>query len=366
MMKRPSFLFALSLIGLLAACSKDSDNNSNNSPSLDNTAYALDFGAFPSPNIAVDNPLTVEKVKLGRMLFFEKKMSLDNSMSCASCHRQEHAFSDTAQFSIGVHGLPGKRQAMAVFNMAWNSNGFFWDGRAPLLRDQSLKPIEDSLEMAENLDNVIDKLSQMQLYRDQFVRAFGSSEINEERMSFALEAFMNSIVSVNSTYDAFLRGDVQLTAQQERGRFLFFQEYNPFFPAQSGADCAHCHSNINFENDLYMNNGLDSDGSMTDLGFFEVTGNVGDKGKMKVPSLRNIALTAPYMHDGRFSTLEEVVQHYNIGVQQSASLDPALAMTLPGGLLLSDTDVDALVAFLHTLTDLDLPNDAAYSDPFAQ
>lgn len=355
---------SIAFVWTISSCSEDDGGNGNSQVVLDNTPYVLSFGAFPPPPIADDNPLTVQKVELGKMLFFEKRLSLDNSMSCASCHRQEHAFSDTSRFSIGVHGLPGGRQAMAVFNMAWNQNGFFWDGRAPLLRDQSLMPIEDSLEMAEDLDNVIDKLSGLKSYRNQFKRAFGSTEITEEKMSFALEAFMNTITSVNSKYDAYLRGELQLSAAEERGRLLFFQEYNPFFPDQSGADCAHCHSNINFENDLYMNNGLDEAGSISDPGFADVTGNPMDHGKMKVPSLRNIALTAPYMHDGRFTTLEEVVSHYNTGVQPSPTLDPALAMTLPDGLLLSDQDIDDVVAFLKTLTDEDMMSNEEFSDPF--
>lgn len=354
--------FGILLLTLFVSCSEEADSNGP-SLGLDNTPYSLNVGAFPPPSIAVDNPLTIQKVALGRMLFYEKRLSLNNSMSCASCHRQEHAFSDTSRFSIGVHGLPGKRQAMAIFNMAWNTNGFFWDGRAPLLRNQSLMPIEDSLEMAEELQNVIDKLSVLPNYRDQFTRAFGSEEITAERMSLAMEAFMASITSVNSRYDAYLRGEVQLNASEERGRWLFFQEYNPFFPEQSGADCAHCHANLNFENDLYMNNGVDAS-EFSDPGRALVTGNPMDHGKMKVPSLRNIALTAPYMHDGRFSNLHEVVAHYNNGLQSSATLDPALAMTLPNGLLLSDQDIDDLVAFLLALTDQDLLTEEAFSNPF--
>lgn len=346
----------------LASCAEDPHSNT---PAivLDSSPYTLNIGAFPSPALAADNPLTVQKVALGRMLFYEKRLSLDNSMSCASCHRQEHAFSDTSRLSIGVHGLPGKRQAMAIFNMAWNENGFFWDGRAPLLRNQSLMPIEDSLEMAENLGNVIDKLAALPNYRNQFIRAFGTDEITAERMGLAMEAFMVSISSVNSRYDAFLKGEIQLSASEERGRWLFFQEYNPFFPEQSGADCAHCHSNLNFENDLYMNNGIDAS-EFGDPGRALVTADPMDHGKMKVPSLRNIALTPPYMHDGRFRSLEDVLHHYNTGIQSSATLDPALAMTLPNGLLLSDQDIIDLVAFLHTLTDRDLINQEAFSNPF--
>lgn len=329
----------------------------------DQTPYELEIGEFPPPPIASDNALTNKGVQLGRMLFYEKRLSRDNSISCASCHRQEHAFSDTNQFSIGVDGHPGGRQAMAVFNMAWNTNAFFWDGRGHLLRDQSLMPIEDSLEMAETLPNVIAKLEAVQAYKDQFKRAFGSEEITSEKISLAMEQFMNSIVSVENKFDQFLRGEATLTAPEERGRKLFFTEYNQFFPGSSGADCAHCHSPKNFENDSYMNNGLDAGPDIDDFGRENATGNAMDRGKMKVPSLRNIELTPPYMHDGRFNTLEEVVEHYNSGIKPSPTLDPALANTMGTGLFLDAQDKADLVAFLKTLTDIDLMTNPKYSDP---
>ena len=330
----------------------------------DGSPYTLSYGAFPPPPIASDNPLTVQGVALGRMLFYEKALSLDGTMSCASCHRQEHAFSDTARLSIGVHGLPGKRQAMGVFNMAWNGNNFFWDGRAALLRDQSLRPIQDSLEMAETLDHVVAKLNGMQAYRDQFSRAFGSAEVTPLKMSLAMEQFMNTIVSVDSKYDRSLTGAATLTESEDRGRELFFAEYNQYFPDQSGADCAHCHSPKNFENDQYMNNGLESDASLLDIGRQSVTGDAADRGKMKVLSLRNIALTAPYMHDGRFTTLDQVLDHYNTGLVSSTTLDPALEATRGTGLMLSEQDKQDIIAFLHTLTDEVLPTRSEYADPF--
>ena len=296
------------------------------------------------------------------MLFYETMLSKDGTMSCGSCHRQKHSFADTNTLSIGVEGLPGKRQAMAVINMAWNTNEFFWDGRAHLLRDQSILPIQDELEMNETLENVVSKLSAEQSYKDQFKRAFGSTEISSYKISLALEQFMNSIVSVDSKYDQYLRGDVALTDSEERGRELFFTEYNEFFPATSGADCAHCHSPTNFSNNEYMNNGLDA--TITDIGREDVTMSAADKGKMKVTSLRNIELTTPYMHDGRFTTLEEVVDHYNNGLEMSPTLDPALANTINTGLMLDAQDKADLVAFLKTLTDQTFLNNQEYSDPF--
>jgi cytochrome c peroxidase len=329
-----------------------------------NEAITLDYGIFPPPAIADDNPLTVAGVNLGKILFYEKMLSKDNSISCASCHRQKHAFTDTSRFSIGVRGLPGGRQAMAIFNMAWHTNEFFWDGRAHLLRDQSLKPIQDHLEMDESLPHVIAKLQSSAIYPTLFKRAFNTEVISSELMSKALEQFMNSIVSNKSKYDDYLAGTATLTSQEERGRFLFFTEFNPSFPNASGADCQHCHGGSNFENDNYMNNGIDSDASMTDMGRMVVTNNPSDKGKFKVTSLRNIELTPPYMHDGRFNTLDEVVDHYNL-VTNSSTLDGSFQQQLPyNGLNLSQNDKSALVAFLKTLTDYQLINNPKLSDPF--
>lgn len=349
-------------VAIVSGCSKNDDNNG--SVEWDKTPYELDIGNFPVPPISEDNTLTEQGVQLGRMLFYDKKLSRDGTQACASCHMQEFAFNDTARFSLGVRGLRGKRQAMSVFNTAWHTNEFFWDGRAHLLRDQALKPIQDELEMDETLENVIEKLKSSQDYKDQFIRAFGSDEVTEERMALALEQFMNSIVSTSSKYDDYLADPSVFTESEERGKQLFFTEYNPFFPEKSGADCAHCHSGYNFENDRYMNNGLDGDAEMTDLGRWEVTEIEKDKGKFKVPSLRNIELTAPYMHDGRFSTLEEVVDHYDHGLKQSSNIDPALVQTIDKGLMLSDQDKKDLIAFMKTLTDQKMMTDERYASPF--
>ena len=172
----------------------------------DETPYELELNFMPAPQIPDDNTLTIEGVKLGRQLFYETDLSSDGTMSCGSCHRQEHAFSDSNRLSIGVRGLPGKRQAMAIVNLAWNTNEFFWDGRAHLLRDQALMPIQDELEMDETLDNVVQKLSSQDEYKDQFFRAFGSKEINSYKISLALEQFMNSLVSTNSKWDRYMMG----------------------------------------------------------------------------------------------------------------------------------------------------------------
>ena len=364
-MKNIHFLLLCSMILLMFSCKDEVISPPVVEPVvLDETPYELKYGALPEPNLPADNALTQAKVQLGRMLFYETDLSKDGSQACADCHRQEHAFSDTTRFSIGVQELPGKRQAMSVVNMAWNDNEFFWDGRAHLLRDQSVLPIQDELEMDETLENVVTKLKAKKDYTDQFIRAFGDDAITDDRMALAMEAFMFTITSYSSKYDKSLTGELELTESEERGRELFFTEYNPFFPEFSGADCQHCHGGANFENDEYMNNGLDTDAEMEDDGRMTVTEDAADRAKFKVTSLRNVAVTPPYMHDGRFQTLEEVVDHYNEGIRSSSSVDPAIENTRETGLFLTAEDKVDLVNFLKTLTDEEMLVNEEFSSPF--
>jgi cytochrome c peroxidase len=354
---------AFVVFGITYSCKK-SVGGTDSSYTYDEN-YVIDYGTtLSAPNLPSDNPLTKAKVQLGRMLFYEKALSGDNSMACAGCHKQENAFSDINQFSTGIDGLLGGRQAMAIVNMAWNSNGFFWDGRAATLREQSLKPIQDVLEMHETLPNVVAKLSAKALYKEHFKKAFGSEEITAEKMSLAMEAFMFTLVSGKSKYDMFLAGQATLNASEENGRKLFFAEYNPGFPDLSGADCAHCHSGSNLENDQFMNNGLDTDANMLDDGYMSVTTNTSDKGKFKVPTLRNIEVTFPYMHDGRFTTLMEVIDHYNSGIETSITVDQAVLNTQGSGLMLTTQDKIDLVNFLKTFTDHSFLTDQRFSSPF--
>jgi len=362
------------LVLIINACKKDEvelpvvpDKPTPEEPIVqDLTPYELNYGSFPPPQLPADNELTKEKVKLGKMLFYDKKLSNDLTLSCASCHKQEDAFNDIRKFSIGTAGLPGGRQAMAIFNMAWHRAGFFWDGRAPLLRDQALLPIQDPLEMNETLENVIVKLDAEEIYKNQFTRAFGSEEITSEKIGLAMEQFMLTILSMDSKYDQVESGKGSYTAAEQKGKDLFFKEYNEFFPNESGADCAHCHGGANLDNSQFMNNGLDTDAEFTDLGRAKVTKDPKDNAKFKVPSLRNIELTPPYMHDGRFATLEEVIDHYNNEIDSSSTLDRALLATRSTGLRLSDEDKRNLIAFLKTLTDASLANNSEYFNPFPE
>lgn len=353
----------------LASCEKDAEPPKVEEPEVlpgyDSAAFLLDWGFFPPPAIPEDNQLTSEKVKLGRMLFYEKMLSKDNSQSCADCHLQLDGFSDTRRFSEGVEGLNGKRQAMAVFNMGWHTSGFFWDGRAATLREQSLMPIQDPLEMNETLENAVAKLKDSQTYRFQFARAFEDSEITSDKMGLAMEQFMITIISNSSKYDKVLLGETTFTESEQRGFDLFFTEFDPY-GTEKGAECFHCHAGLNFTNNKFMNNGLDTDATFEDVGYSDVTGLPEDMAKFKVPSLRNIAVTAPYMHDGRFATLEEVIDHYNTGVKASSTIDPLMQFNIEPGLQLTAQDKADLVAFMKTLTDETFINNPDYADPFVE
>lgn len=329
----------------------------------DATPYVFTHGDLPAPDLPTDYPLTQARVDLGRALFYDGQLSRTGDQSCASCHVQTDAFSDVRKYSIGVRGLPGTRQAMSVMNLAWHRDGFFWDGRVATLREQALHPIRDTLEMDETVDNVVRKLAASTAYRSMFVKAFGSDSVTAERLGIALEQFMLSVVSADSKFDRVRRGAATYTDAELRGSQIFNREFDPR-GRWKGGECFHCHAAPFFTNDRYMNNGLDDDASITDKGRYTVTGRGRDLAAFKVPSLRNIAVSAPYMHDGRFATLEEVVDFYNTGVKRSATVDPLLQYNLqPGGLGLSDQDKADLVAFLTTLTDEAFLTDARYSKP---
>jgi cytochrome c peroxidase len=310
--------------------------------------YHLTISQFaPQPDLPRDNPLTGEGVALGGKLFFDRRLSADDSESCATCHNPHLAFAQPRRFSRGIDGEIGTRNAMPLENLAWK-NSFFWDGRAATLREQVLQPIQNPIEMHESLANVVAKISADQNYPRLFQNAFGSPQITSDKIARALEQFLLVQVSFDSKYDRVMNGQANFTAQEQRGFELFNTEYDPYH-RQYGADCFHCHGGVLFQSQNFANNGLDS--AFTDLGLYKITQRAGDAGKFAVPSLRNVAVTAPYMHDGRFRTLDEVVEHYCTGMKRSATLDPNLAKHPDGGVPLSADDKRALVAFLKTLTD---------------
>jgi cytochrome c peroxidase len=335
------------------------------------TPYRFQMSAmFPVPDLPKDNPLIAERVALGEKLFHEPALSKDNTISCASCHDVKHAFAEPRRYSIGVGDRVGTRNAMPLFNLAWKSS-FFWDGRAPSLRVQALLPIQDHAEMDESLTNVVAKLRSSRGQEAQttyekspslltsaptnetdypalFNAAYGSPEITPEKIGLALENYLLTLTSFDSKFDRAQRGEAALSTEEQRGLELFMTEYDPR-REQFGADCFHCHGGPLFQSQTFANNG--SDGALEDIGREKVTGKAADRGKFAVPSLRNIVLTAPYMHDGRFRSLEDVVEHYSTGIPRVATLDPNLAKHPDGGVPLNAADKRALVAFLKTLTD---------------
>ena len=313
------------------------------------TPYRFTYGRhFPPPRLPLDNPLTEEGVALGRKLFHDPILSVNGKQSCSSCHKPDAGFVDGDRpVSLGAKGGEGTRNSMPLFNLAWKEK-FFWDGRAPSLRSQVLMPIQSPAEMHESLPRVREKLRSHKEYPLLFERAFGAGQVDVSRMARALEQFLLTLVSYESRFDRAMRNQAKLTDEEKQGFLLFSTEYDPR-RGLFGADCFHCHGGPLFGSNGFFNNGLDEE--ITDAGLGAISGREYDRGRFSTPSLRNVELTAPYMHDGRFKSLEEVIGHYNHGIKRSPSLDPNLAKHPKGGIQLNAQDQRALVAFLKTLTD---------------
>ncbi|MDH3651442.1 MAG: cytochrome-c peroxidase [Saprospiraceae bacterium] len=317
--------------------------------------YDLSLSAsFPEIPIPADNPLTNEGVTLGRMLFFDPILSRDSTQSCGSCHMQRFAFSDSLKFSLGIQKMKGSRNGMPIFNCAWSEN-LFWDGRSLGLENQALAPVENPIEMHESWRNAVRKLERSDLYPQLFSAAFGKEGIDKYLVAKALAQFERTLISEDSKYDRALRDEETFTKQELRGLNLFFTEK---------ADCFHCHGNILFTDLTFHNIGLDS--VSTDYGLENYSGRRRDRGKFKTPTLRNLLFTAPYMHDGRFSTLEEVVDFYSEGVERSPTIDPLMKNVARGGVHLTVREKKDLIAFLLTLTDSTFIIDPKFSNPFLQ
>ncbi len=394
--------FILSFAGmaiLLAACKKDATTESVTPQSLTPVSAQLnlpdtpfDYASLDLPehfltnavnsplptsvngtdNTPLNNPITDNGATLGRVLFYDTQLSANGTVACASCHIQANGFSDPAVLSAGFDGGSTGRHSMTLINARFYQRGrFFWDERAATLEDQVLMPFQDPVEMGMTLDEVVSAVEGQAYYPPLFEAAFGSSEVTTDRISRALAQFVRSIVSFNSRYD---EGRAQVanpgapfpnfTAEENLGKNIFLAP----IPNGGGA-CFGCHTTEAFisANPGPQNNGLDAE-STDDLGAGAVFPNPIFVGRFKTTSLRNIELTAPYMHDGRFATLEEVVEHYNSGIQAHPNLAPAL--TDPNGnpvqLNLSDAEKAALVAFLKTLTDPSIAEEVKWSNPFVQ
>lgn len=376
------FIALLSLITLLTSCSSSDDGPStqsilgcmdsnavNYNPNATESDGSCEYGTAYTlvvpeilelllpPHIPEDNKLTEEGISLGRKLFYDPILSGDGTQACADCHLAENSFTDPRQFSVGIDGSIGTRNAMPLFNLAWNLNEkFFWDGRSLTLEDQALDPVTNPIEMNNTWPNAVASLQADPQYPSLFQDAFGTSTINENLVTKALAQFERTLVSANSRFDKFSNGTGTLTPSEQNGLAIFMDEER--------GDCFHCHGNPNSplwtDNDFH-NNGLDA--SFSDIGLGEFTGDPSDNGKFKSPSLRNLAFSAPYMHDGRFETLDEVINHYSEGLVDSPTIDPLMKTVANGGVHLTENDKADLKAFLLSLSDESFINNPDYQDP---
>lgn len=281
-----------------------------------------------------DNPYSPEKAELGKLLYFDARLSADNTVSCASCHSPKYAFTDGAPVSTGIRGQKGGRSAPTVINRAY-SLAQFWDGRAPTLEEQAKGPIANPIEMGETHENVVAKLKGIAGYRSLFAQAFGSGEISIDLLAKAIATFERTVLSGNAPYDRYKAGDRKaMTPEQVRGMKVYFDK----------AKCDQCHEGINFTSNAYHNLGVGMDKPNPDLGRYAVTKSSADRGAFKTPTLRDIARTAPYMHDGSLKTLEEVVDFYDKGGIPNTNLDEKIKP-----LKLTVQERKDLVAFMQAL-----------------
>ena len=302
---------------------------------------------FPQPVYTfANNKQSYERFQLGAALFFDPILSSDSTISCETCHAQTHAFSGhNTPVSQGVGGALGTRNSPAIFNLAW-SPAFMWDGGINHIEVMPIGPITNPVEMNETLAHVVTKLKNSEKYRKLFKKAYGTEQITDQLLLKALAQYLVMIISDNSKYDKVRRGETVYTATEQAGYDLFVQK------------CSQCHTEPLFTDYSYHNNGLDATFT-NDLGRAHITQLPEDEGKFKVPTLRNVAKTYPYMHDGRFFTLNQVLDHYVSGIQHSATLDPILESGIP----LTGLEKQQLIAFLKTLTDYDLLNNAWLFQP---
>ena len=300
---------------------------------------------FPEPVYTfTNNPLSYNRFGLGRDLFYSKELSSDGSISCGSCHDQAHAFADhNAAFSAGVNGTLGTRSSPVIFNLAWQPH-FMWDGGVNHLEIFSFAPITNPLEMNETMENVIQKLNDSEQWKSKFKKAYGIDVITDQAMFRAIAQYLAMIVSDDTKYDKVRRGETTFTVTEQAGYELFQSK------------CASCHQEPLLTDYTFRNNGLTN--VFSDLGRETITQDPNDRGKFKVPTLRNVEITYPYMHDGSLYSLEDVLDHYSEGVVNSATLDPQLT----GGIPLTQDEKSSIIQFLKTLTDYTMMGNTLYSE----
>lgn len=323
------------LLFSLVSCSKDTDRP--NSWTYHPTPYALNYPEeFPIMPLNADNPMTLEGVELGRRLYYDPLLHPSGTQACASCHFQQIAFTSSGE-------------VLPHINLGWNSN-FLWNGKISGTMEDIMK-----FEVEDFFQTDLAKLEKDTLYPQLFYEAFGTETITSTYTAHALAQFFRTLISSNARYDKVFSpgGGAFPTEAEQNGYDIFFTEKG---------DCFHCHGGILFTDNGFHNNGLDAQPST--LGRSAVTGNPNDLGKFKSPTLRNIALTGPYMHDGRYNTLEEVIDFYSEGVKTSTTIDPLMKQAHQGGIRLTSKEKSDLLAFLHTLTDSTFIQNPAYSSPF--
>ena len=346
------YLVMLCMALLFGSCKPDDPDIIIKKVIVDTALISVSSEMPPLVNFP-DNKLSKAGIELGRFLFYDKLLSEDNTLSCGSCHNQAMAFTDNhKKLSEGTQKKLGDRNAMPTFNLMW-LDSFFWDSRAARLNQLALMPIKNPLELNTTPEAVVAKLKLVPDYRLKFKNAFGNDSITPEKLALALEQFLVSMVSDNSRFDKAKRGELKLSGDEQRG-----------FEVASQKGCFNCHKTSLFTDNLSHNTGLDL--IITDKGLGGFTGKYNQEGKFKTPSLRNVALTAPYMHDGRFETLEKVIEFYdhevidNLGAR-NISLDFIEQGTRNR---ISPSDTKAVVAFLNSLTDINLVTNPKFSDPF--
>ncbi len=329
---------------------------------------------YPEVPVPASNPMTFDGVQLGRHLFYDPILSADSTMSCSSCHLPAHSFTDAKQVSTGIDGIAGKRSSMSLMNIAYvvpkspaDSLILFWDGRAKTLEDQALLPVEDAIELHNLWPNVIEKLKAHPTYPAMFREAFGiadRSEITKELAAKALAQFERILIgSGNSDYDRFMKGDLSALQDEAFDGFKIFNDEGAPFGLPDG-ECFHCHGTGTLTGNGFFNNGLDPYDLITDIGRQAVTTNPKDRGKFRAPTMMNIELSAPYMHDGRFSNLNQLVDHYLFDAQPSPGMDVNLGLLINRRPFYNSYHREALVAFLKSLTDMDFINNPDIQSPF--
>lgn len=338
-------LLGISVVTLsygLGSCRKN--DNPNNLTLLDQEIPE----GFPNPAYTfADNPLTKEGFELGRKLFYDGRLSVDGAHPCSSCHQQIAAFGTYEHDrSHGVNNSHTLRNAPGLFNLAWQDK-FHWDGEFNSLFNEAAQPINGDIEMGETFNGVIEKLQKDADYRNRFREVFHSEFIRPDFILKALAQFTGSMVSANSKYDRYKKGTASLSAEEEQGYQLF------------QAHCNSCHKEPLFTDYNFRNIGLPVDNFLNDYGRMRITKDAADSLKFKTPTLRNVYISSNYMHDGRFNTLAQCINHYRTGVQQSATLDPSLT----NGIQLTDAEAINLALFLRTLTDSSLLNNSRFSKP---